>query len=261
MIQWSQVSDGPRAPLPANQFVDPVQFASSLLGFSPDPQQASVLAASHARGILCCTRQWGKSTTVAAMAVFQAVHQPQSLILIAAPSARQSGELLAKCTRFLTALEVRPRGDGLNRASLLLPNRSRILALPNNGDRIRGFSAPSLIVIDEAARVPDSLYHDMLPMLAASPYGRLWLLSTPNGKHGFFHHEWTNQNNGFFRLSVPATACPRISPDFLAQERTRLPLHIYEQEYLCAFHSAQNALIPLSDVENTHDREIPFWTS
>ncbi|MBI4902636.1 MAG: hypothetical protein HY820_03310 [Acidobacteria bacterium] len=247
--------------IPSGFPAGPVEFAIEALGFSPDSQQASVLTAPHTRGILCCSRQWGKSTTVAAMAVYHAVRQPDALILIASPSARQSGLLLHKCAFFLARLGSSRRGDGLNRASLLLPNRARIVALPNNGDKIRGFSAPSLIIIDEAARVPDSLYFDILPMLAACPNGRLWLLSTPNGKHGFFHDEWMNHDNGFFRLSVPATACPRIKPDFLAQERARLPLHLYEQEYLCAFHSSQNSLIPVSDIEACYDLDIPEWSN
>ncbi len=238
----------------------PIEFATQALGFHPDSPQASVLSSPHSRGILCCTRQWGKSTTVAAMAVFQAVQHEASLILIAAPSGRQSAELLRKCGQFLSRLDCRLRGDGFNRASILLPNRSRIVALPNNGDNIRGFSAPALILIDEAARVPDSLYFDILPMLAASPAGRLWLLSTPNGKNGFFHNEWTNQNNGSFRLSIPATACPRISREFLQQERSRLPLHVFEQEYLCAFHSAHNALIPATDIDACNDPDIIPWS-
>jgi hypothetical protein len=41
--------------------------------------------------------------------------------------------------------------------SLLLPNRSRIVGLPGNEVTVRGFSAVSLMLIDEAARVSDEM--------------------------------------------------------------------------------------------------------
>lgn len=243
-----------------NQYIymsDPVAFAAARLHFSPDPAQARVLATTEPRVILCCSRQWGKSTTTAAMAVHNAFFQSESLILITAPTGRQSSELQRKCEAFLRPLNIKPRGDGYNPHSLLFPNGSRIVALPNAEENIRGFSAPSLILIDEAARVPDALYHALLPMLAASPNGRLCLLSTPNGKLGFFCKEWHDNDNGFFRLSVTARDCPRISSTFLSQEARRLPPHIFQQEYLCQFHSNSNTMFPDHLLQAAFDRTIP----
>ncbi|MDQ3175559.1 MAG: hypothetical protein M3Q91_17935, partial [Acidobacteriota bacterium] len=69
-------------------------------------------------------------------------------------------------------------------------NSSRIVALPGKESTIRGFSGVSLLIVDEASRVPDELYQAVRPMLAVSG-GDIVLLSTPFGKRGFFHHEWT----------------------------------------------------------------------
>ena len=55
------------------QAVEPVLFAREGLGFDPDPTQERLLNAGIRRGILNCTRQWGKSTVTAAKAVHQAV--------------------------------------------------------------------------------------------------------------------------------------------------------------------------------------------
>jgi hypothetical protein len=54
---------------------------------------------------------------------------------------------------------------------------------------LRGFSAVSLLIIDEASRVEDSVYKALRPMLAVGN-GDLWLLSTPFGKRGFFYENW-----------------------------------------------------------------------
>ena len=70
------------------------------------------------------------------------------------------------------------RGDGDNAISLLLPNGSRIVGLPGMEGTVRGFSAVSLLLIDEAARVEDEMYQALRPMLAVGD-GDLWLMSTP----------------------------------------------------------------------------------
>src|SRR5438552_7301881 len=100
-------------------------------------------------------------------------------------------------------------------------NGSRIVALPGNEDTVRGFSAVSLVLIDEASRVSDSLYRALRPMLAVRN-GDLWLMSTPNGARGFFYQEWTHGDDRWHKIEAPATECERISPDFLEGERAAM---------------------------------------
>jgi hypothetical protein len=204
------------------------------LGFVPDAQQLQVLESGAKWGILNCTRQWGKSTIGAAKAVRHAWSKPESLVLVASPSERQSMELMRKATTMLRKLGIRKRGDGGMDASLLLPNGSRIVGLPGVEATARGFSAVSLLLIDEAARVDDAAYKTLRPMLA-TVNGDLWLLSTPWGKRGFFYQEWAHGGDEWFRMSVPATECPRISREFLEKERRSYDPAWFEQEYLCGF--------------------------
>jgi hypothetical protein len=51
---------------------DAVEFARTRLGIEPDERQAEVLRSEAKRGMLNCTRQWGKSTIAAAKAVHRA---------------------------------------------------------------------------------------------------------------------------------------------------------------------------------------------
>jgi hypothetical protein len=106
---------------------------------------------------------------------------------------------------------------------------------------IRGFSAVSLLLIDEAARVPDDTYKAVRPMLAVGS-GDLWLMSTPNGKRGFFYEAWTRGGPQWQRTTVPATECPRIPPAFLEEERATLGQRCFAQEYLCEFGEIEGAL-------------------
>ncbi|HEY4361740.1 MAG TPA: hypothetical protein VGN17_12250 [Bryobacteraceae bacterium] len=86
------------------------------------------------------------------MAGIKAIHrahtQAGSLVVVASPTERQSGEFLSK----VEGMGTQVRGDGKNSLSLLLPNGSRIVGLPGTEGTVRGFSAVSLMVIDEAAR-------------------------------------------------------------------------------------------------------------
>jgi terminase large subunit-like protein len=225
------------------------------LGFKPDAMQSRVLEAHTRRGLLNCCRQWGKSTLGAAMAVHQAYTKPESLTLVISPSARQSGEFVRKAARFLEKLGVQPKGDGDNEMSLLLPNRSRIVGLPSNEVTVRGFSAVSLMIIDEAARVSDEMYHALRPMLAASR-GRLWLMSTPHGKRGFFYEAWKLGGRGCLRITVPATECRRISRSFLREEQSILGEHDFRQEYMCEFEDAMGHVFDRSLVEQAITQDI-----
>jgi hypothetical protein len=234
---------------------DPVRFAQIHLDFHPDEKQAALLANPVHRGLLNCTRQWGKSTVTAAKAVHHAVLQQESLTLIISPSARQSGEFLRKVSEFINRLGIQARGDGQNQISLELPNGSRIIGLPGNEDTIRGFSKVSLMLIDEAARVSDEIYKAVRPMLAVGN-GDLLMMSTPNGQRGFFHHEWAYGGDRWQRIQVPATECPRIPAAFLEEERETLGDRHFRQEYLCEFTEMEGALFTEEMIQRAFTDEV-----
>lgn len=221
----------------------PAVWASLHLGFQPDPFQTQVLDSSHLRILVNCCRQWGKSTTAAVRALHHAVHHPGSETILIAPTQRQSAELLRKIATFALRLpDFSARSDGANRHSLQFPNRSRILALPGQRDHVRGFSRVSLLIVDEAAWVPNGLYFAVRPFLAAAPEASLLVMSTPNGDSGFFYQAWTRLEAKWSRICVPATECPRISAAFLDEERQTLTDHAFRQEYLCEFLSHSRAV-------------------
>ncbi len=161
--------------------LDPVAFARERLGFEPDTWQAGVLRSTGRNILLNCSRQSGKSTTTAIIGLHTAFYQPRALVLLVSPSLRQSRELFAKVSDFRRVLEPRPRLDEDNRLSFTLDNGSRVVSLPGTSETVRGFSAPRLVVEDEAAFVDDGLYGALRPMLAVSG-GRLILMSTPFGR-------------------------------------------------------------------------------
>jgi hypothetical protein len=232
-----------------------VEWVREALTFEPDAAQARVLNSESKRVLLNCTRQWGKSTTTAAKAVHQACTIPGSLTLVVSPSARQSGEFLRKAEEFVRRLKIKPRGDGDNEISLLLPNGSRIVGLPGREATVRGFSAVGLLLVDEASRVSDALYLSLRPMLAVSN-GTLWLMSTPFGKSGFFWETWNAGGAAWERIRVPASECPRIPKEFLEEERRTMGEMWFRQEYGCEFVDAVSGVFDRDVVERAVRNDV-----
>ncbi len=214
--------------------LDPVAFARHALGVEPDDWQTKLLRSTASRVLLNVTRQGGKSTTAAALAMHRALYTPGSLVLAVSPSERQSGELFKKVMAAYRASGRQVPAESETTMWLTLENGSRVVALPGKEGTVRGFSGVDLIIEDEAARADDALYLAIRPMLSVSG-GRLILMSTPFGKRGHFFEAWTTGGPAWERYEVPAGECPRIPAAFLAEERAALPDRWYRQEYQCSF--------------------------
>ena len=217
-------------------------------GLVLDSWQHAALRSTWPRELWNCSRQTGKSTLVALLALFVALSEPGSLGLLLAPAERQAAELLRKVQDLYRALGHVVPTEAESVLKLELQGGSRILALPGKDASIRGFSAVRLLAVDEAARVPDSLYHAVTPMLAVSG-GRLIALSTPWGKRGWWYQAWTEGGRSWDRREVPALACPRIPRSFLEEERASLPALVYASEYECQFVDTEDAAFRTEDLD------------
>lgn len=211
-------------------------------GMSPDPWQQRILRKRPQRSMLNCTRQSGKTTVISAQALHEALYYAPALVLIVSPSERQSKEMLQVIGKFRQAMGVSVDPENESTTRISFRNGSRIIALPSKEQNLRGFAAVKLLIIDEASRVPDELYHAVKPMLAVSN-GRMSVLSTPFGKRGFFYNEWMKSVE-WEKVMVKAHECPRITPAFLAQEKASLPDSWFRQEYMCEFAETDGAIFP-----------------
>jgi hypothetical protein len=217
--------------------LDPVRWADEALGWQADPWQAQLLRSAAPQVCVCCSRQSGKSTTTATLAAHVAIFQPGALVLLTSPTQRQAGELLIKVRNVLTTPGLKIKLEQNAAISLELANGSRVLSLPATPEAIRGFSAPSLVIEDEAAFIPDELHQALRPMLAASPHGRFILLSTPAGRAGHFYEAAHSPN--WERFKVTAYECPRISKAFLDNELRDNGDLYFAREFLCEFSDSE----------------------
>lgn len=217
---------------PLRQTLAPATWASEAFGLKLDPWQADAMKARDKRLLFLASRQSGKSTLAALMALHRVIFRPRSLVLLISPSLRLSSELFRKVLGYLNQLHERPKLKEESKLSITLHNGSRIVSLPSSEATIRGYSNASMIIEDEAAAVPDDLYHACLPMLAVSN-GQYVMLSTPRGKSGHFFECYSS---GQWRTeTIPVSRVGRISEDFLDNARRELGSRMFAQEFECVF--------------------------
>jgi hypothetical protein len=235
------------------------------MGWTPDPWQASFLCSTSKRESLLVTRQGGKSTVTAARVLREVLLHPRSDALVFCPTIRQSQEMLRKVCEQYDALGRPIAKVADTKTSLELANGSRVISLPDSHEGIVGFSAPRLIVIDEGARVSDELYKSVRPMLGVSR-GSLLTLSTPFGNQGWFFDIWDDSAEGVTRRSklnekwrrtpVPADEVPRITPEFLEDERIELGERWFQQEFFLRFLDSIDAVFSQSVIHGARSDGI-----
>ena len=237
--------------------MSPSLFMSKAFKMEPDEWQTDLLTNFPTESLLLCSRQSGKSTISATLALHQAVFRSNSLVIIVSKAYRQAEELLRKVKIGVPFISSIRRTVKENQSELELDNGSRVISLPGKEDTIRGYSAVSLIIIDEASRVGEDLYNAVRPMMATSQ-GKMLALTTPYGKQGWFFKAWEEEDE-WYKVKITADDCPRISDAFLAIERKRMGEWWVRQEYFCEFVDNDDQLFAYNDVLKCISEEVEAW--
>jgi hypothetical protein len=241
--------------------LDPGLFAADCGLDALDPWQAEVLAADEARRILLNVhRQGGKSTIAGILGLHSALFEAPSLAVVLAPSLRQSTELVRTVKAMLGRLEGGAPEIALESLTRIeLASGSRLVALPGAGAgaTIRGLSAVRTLIIDEASRVSRELIAAALPMTATVPAARVIGLSTPAGRHAdnWFFQQW-HHGEGWLKVRFTGEENPRISGEFLEQQRRELGELLYRQEWLCEFVDDNTAAFSSELIERCFRRDV-----
>ncbi|MBI2688529.1 MAG: hypothetical protein HYX27_19665 [Acidobacteria bacterium] len=217
----------------------PSEWAHSMLAFTPSAKQAEVLDTDAKYLILCCNRQWGKTTTIAVKALHRALSIADQSIVIISRTKLQAGILIERACAFAQKLGYRIRRVLGHQFSLKLPNGSRIFAVAHSQDTSVGNTA-NVLIVDEAALVRDDVY------LAVSPYvgrtgGAIWLMSTPRRQVGFFYNFWHEAKGKWHKIFSTVADCPEIDADFLEMQR-KADETKYRQDFLCEFLQPANRI-------------------
>lgn len=232
---------------------DPVRLFESG-GLKAYDWQREALTTDARRLILNISRQAGKSQVGGAKGLHVTMYTPNKTVLFISPSGRQASNIFLRALALFYAIGAPMATTKLSADEIRFANGSRMLALPGNPDTIRGFS-PDLVIIDEASRVSDDLYHAIRPMLAATK-GDLWALSTPAGRRGWFFREWTKGHTrskhnpgGWFKTQITADQVPHIAQEDVDADRVSLGELIVQQEYYCEFIEGMGSFFRPEDIQ------------
>jgi phage terminase large subunit-like protein len=236
-------------------------------GLVLDPWQAKLMRSTahtapnaEKRVLMLCARQTGKSTTAASMALHRAYYESGASIAIFSPSQNQSDEMLRTIRALHNKLSGVPETIGDSVRKIEFANGSRIRAFHGDEKTVRGISALSLCLIDEASRVPEELLAAVRPMIATRSDGTLVALSTPFGRRGFFYEAWIGDAS-WHRVRVPASDCPRISEAFLKEELRELGKQRFSEEYGLEFLDPDTAVFSTTIIDNAFSKKVkPLWT-
>ena len=178
-------------------------------------------------------RQSGKSFAESLRVALFALLNSKTSTLIIASVDRQSIELLEKVKSHIMQLAKNQIKGRPTFHKIELKNGSKVMAEPAGatGYGLRGFTVDKLVA-DEAHYIPDAVFVAVRPMLATTG-GTLDLLSTPRGNEGFFYDCF--QSDEFYKIHIMSKDCPRITDEFLEQERKRMTKLQFCQEYEAEF--------------------------
>jgi len=212
--------------------MDNVEFAKKVLKIKPFPYQAKLLKDNKKRLVACMGRQSGKTTTIAIKAIYFAITNDGVTILITSASLRQSMIMFSRISSFVFTTPVRNRVIRATRTIIQFDNRSEIIALPCSENLLRGYTA-HMVVVDEAAFIPEEIIINILYPMLATTNGSLILLSTPWGKDHFFYRAFMDPDFSVHR--VKSSECPLIPESFLRKQQQLMTAETYRMEYDAEF--------------------------
>lgn len=235
--------------------LDPIERFRLAIG-EPDPWQRTLLQTDprlneEDRMVLAlCGRQSGKSTSAGGLGYDD--FSVGKTVILTAPSLRQSTELFRRILEFKntdpfcppivrqtqTELEAHPSHGG------------RIIVVPAT-DQARGMTADTIIA-DEACFLDDDALTAFFPMRRET--GRIFLLSTPNMRQGFFYETWTS-NKRVKRITARSIDIPRRAAQ-VAFDKATMSDTTFRREHLCEFVGSGTPLISWETLENASNKNV-----
>lgn len=193
--------------------------------------------------ILIAPRQSGKTTLIAAYALWYALfHNDRNVCLMAGKWA-QANEILQRVKEIFIKLPEYMRLDTkIDRKEIIqFTNNSRIFSCSANSAMLHGRSI-DLFVIDEAAYINDFDFEELmkciLPVMMSRKDAQTIFLSTPHKKWTTFYklyEDAVKEKNSFIPHRVKWNCRPERAKEWLGQAKKNFDCHQFRCEILAEF--------------------------
>lgn len=229
----------------------PSLFVKEVIGIEPFDYQKDVLDCNDDRIAFVSGRQVGKSRTAAWIGLHYALTREGATVLITAPTQNQASELFRQVKVEMNESVIPDDLWGTERetrTAVEFENGSRILCRPAN-DNLRGLTT-ELIIADEAAKIEDEIFYQvLLPMLATTD-GKFVLTSTPFGSSGFLFEAFHGGlEEDYYTKQVPTYRNPKVGEEYIAQQQQQLSSLDFKQEILGKFVESSDSFFTTAEIE------------
>ena len=208
----------------------------------------------------CMARQVGKDFATSGEAVADCKQNAGVSWMYAAPSERQSYEGLQKCKEWSEGfdfaiadiLEERPSPGALfSNATIVFPNKSRIICVPGKPDTVRGFSANVIMTEFAFFEDPDATWKAILPSVTNPLRGgekKVRIISTPNGKSGrgarFYKIVSDPKKWSVHKVTIEDAVRDGLQVNIQDLKEAIDDDNAWAQEFMCEFLDSSNCLLP-----------------
>ena len=242
---------------------NPSEFVENIIGIEAFDYQKDFMDSDSSRKVFVAGRQVGKSRTASWMALHHAVTHPDSLVLVTADALRQSSELFSQLQTEINNSGLGDEQWGIERSTqteIEFTHGSRIKVVPTgrNGNKIRGFTA-DLIIIDEAAFVEDSIFHEVIEPMTLVSGGTIVLSSTPYGASGYFYdkaQEAELSDSSWEKTSVSSYDNPKIDEEDIEEMKKGKTRNQIKQEILGEFIPTGDQFFPNPLIKKTINDDV-----
>ncbi|UXM93313.1 terminase large subunit domain-containing protein [Paenarthrobacter sp. JL.01a] len=252
---------------------DPGAFSAQILGRELWPHQLEFARSKARYKCVCAGRQVGKSTTLSAVALFEATTRNNVTVLLVSAGEVASRRLLEECTS-LALNSPMLAGSVLDdsKSMLTLSTGSRIISVPASSRQIRGWPV-DVLILDEAGFIDTEIWRAAEPAIIARPGSRVIMVSTPwGGLDHFFRKLWQqgmdHPNEQVESWHWPSTVSPLVDAVLLEQIRQRESAEYFRREFLAewtdeagAYFTEAEIMRAVADYSMTGPEELPLDSS
>lgn len=198
--------------------------------------------------IATLSRQMGKTITVCAFLLYQAIFNNDYFIAILANNAAKSREILGRLKMMYELLPwwLKPGVVEWNKGSVEFSNGSKIFAGPTTNSSIRGFSI-NCVYLDEFAFVQNDVefFTSTYPVITSGKQTKIIITSTPNGMNLFYklYTDAVNRKNEFKAIKYIWNRHPHRDEEWKRETIRNTSEKQFRQEHHCEFLGSSNTLI------------------
>lgn len=238
-----------------------VQKLPDKYGFKElNPSQTAMVdgLSSHRNWVHISARRTGKSSGAAVLALAKLL-EPNQQVIVVAPDFNLSSIIWDFTTELIEAFGIETKRFNLKDRVVKLVNDSTLRLLSANNRSSLVGRAANLLIVDEAALIPDEEYftRDLRPALSTFPDSRALFISTPRGKQNYlFDYYLRGQDSSFPEWGsglYPWHVNPRLTKEDIDQARRAIPDSLFRQEYYCEWATFEGQIYKLDENEHLRD--------